>query len=374
MPYDVVIAGGGVIGLGIAWQAGARGLRVAVADPAPGSGATHTAAGMLTPVGELKYGKEPLLRLCIASSLRFPSFVAELEELTGADTGYRADGILEVALDDAGLGYLAELRRFQESLGVTSRTLGEAECRELEPGLTPGVRGGLLLPEDGSIDPRRLVPALLTAALKTGSTHYDQPVAALLTEGGRAAGVRLADGREVRAGRTVLAAGSGMHAIGGVPAGAVPPIRPVKGQTVRLRSASPSVRRSLRGMVDGSPVYVVSRRDGELVIGATQEDAGHDTTPSAGAVRELLTRAQSLLPDVDTLTFAGTTAGLRPATPDDSPVLGPTALPDLLVASGHFRNGVLLAPVTADVVAEALVEGELPGVAEPFAAGRFGGG
>ncbi|NGN69966.1 glycine oxidase ThiO, partial [Streptomyces sp. A7024] len=362
MAYDVVIAGGGVIGLGIAWQAGVRGLRVAVADPAPGSGATHTAAGLLTPVGELAYDAEPLLRLGIASRLRYPSFIAELEELTGADTGYRADGILEPALDDAGLAYLEELRRFQASLGVASRILDAAECRELEPGLTPRVRGGLLSPEDGSIDPRRLVPALLAAALKTGTTHYEQPVAALLSEGGRAAGVRLADGREVRAGRTVLAAGSGMGAIDGVPPGVVPTIRPVKGQTVRLRAPAPYLGRGLRGVVDGSRVYVVSRSDGELVIGATQEDAGYDTTASAGAVRELLTRAEALLPGIEALPFTGTTAGLRPASPDDAPVVGPTVLPDLVVASGHFRNGVLLAPVTADVVVGALVDGRVSNV------------
>ncbi|WP_131743405.1 FAD-dependent oxidoreductase, partial [Actinomadura roseirufa] len=160
---EIAIIGAGVIGLGTAWRAAAGGAAVTLVDPAPASGASSVAAGMLTPVSELTYGEEPLLRLGLASRDRYGAFIAELEELTGLGTGYRTDGILEVAFDTGDLGYLDDLRRFQETLGIPAEALTGRECRRLEPMLAPGVRGGLLAPEDGSVDPRRLTRALLAA-------------------------------------------------------------------------------------------------------------------------------------------------------------------------------------------------------------------
>ncbi|MFI0368035.1 glycine oxidase ThiO [Actinomadura sp. 1N219] len=368
---EIVIVGGGVIGLATAWRAAAGGAAVTLVDPAPASGATAVAAGMLTPVSELTYGEEPLLRLGLASRDRYGSFVAELEELTGLETGYRTDGIIEVAFDADDLKYLDDLRRFQETLGVPVEALTGRECRRLEPMLAPGVRGGLLAPEDGSIDPRRLAPALLAAGEKLGVRLVRRRAAEIVVERDTAVGVRLDDGTALRADRVLLAAGPWSGDLGGVPPGTVPPVRPVKGQVIRLRTRTPFIGRSTRGMVKGSSVYLVPRLDGEIVVGATQEELGFDTRVTAGGLWELLRDARELLPGVTELEFAEVSAGLRPGSPDNAPVMGPSALPGLVIGTGHFRNGILLAPVSADILSAMLLDGPVPDVAEPFSPGRF---
>jgi glycine oxidase len=368
---DVVIVGGGVIGLATAWRSLGRGLRVTIADPEPASKASHVAAGMLTPVSELTYGEEALLRLGLASRDRYPSFVAELEEISGHTTGFRDDGTLQVALDGDDLAVLDELRRFQESLGIPAEALTGRECRRLEPMLAPSVRGGLLAPADGSVDPRRLSAALLAAVERLGGTLVRERVTEVLTEDGRATGVRLEGGQTVRAGQVVVAAGPWSQDLKGVPSGVLPPVRPVKGQVVRLRADTPFLGRCIRGLVRGSSVYLVPRADGEIVVGATQEEMGFDTTVTAGGLWELLRDARELVPGITELAFTEVNAGLRPGSPDNAPVLGTSALPGLLLATGHFRGGVLLAPVTGDVMAEMLATGTVPEVARPFSPGRF---
>jgi glycine oxidase len=368
---DVIVVGGGVIGLATAWRALGRGLSVTVADPEPGSKATHVAAGMLTPVGELTYGEEPLLRLGLASRDRYAEFAAELEEVSGLGTGFRGDGTLQVALDGDDLAVLEDLRRFQESLGIRAEALTGRECRRLEPMLAPSVRGGLLAPADGSVDPRRLAAALLAAVERLGGTLVRERVTEVLVEDGRATGVRLEGGADVRAGQVVVAAGPWSPDLKGVPDGVLPPVRPVKGQVVRLRSDTPFLGRCVRGLVRGSSVYLVPRHDGEIVVGATQEELGFDTRVTAGGLWELLRDARELLPGITELEFREVNAGLRPGSPDNAPVLGASALPGLLLATGHFRNGVLLAPVTGDVMAEILATGTVPEVARPFSPDRF---
>jgi glycine oxidase len=368
---DVVIVGGGVIGLATAWRSLERGLRVTVADPQPASKASRVAAGMLAPVSELNYGEEALLHLGLASRDRYPSFVAELEEVSGRHTGFRDDGTLQVAFDSDDLAVLDELRRFQLSVGIPAETLTGRECRRLEPMLAPSVRGGLLAPADGSIDPRRLTAALLVAVERRGGVLVRERATELLTEDGRAAGVRLEGGGTVHAGQVVIAAGPWSQDIKGVPPGVLPPVRPVKGQVVRLRGDTRFLGRCVRGLVRGSSVYLVPRADGEIVVGATQEEMGFDTTVTAGGLWELLRDARELLPGVTELEFTEVSAGLRPGSPDNAPVLGATALPGLSLATGHFRNGVLLTPVTGDVMAEMLATGSVPEVARPFSPGRF---
>ncbi|WP_067478253.1 glycine oxidase ThiO [Actinomadura hibisca] len=368
---EIVIIGAGVVGLATAWRAAARGAAVTLVDPAPASGASSVAAGMLTPVSELTYGEEPLLRLGLASRERYGPFVAELEELTGLSTGYRTDGILEVAFDADDLGYLHDLRRFQESLGIPTEALDRRECRRQEPMLAPSVRGGLLAPEDGSIDPRRLTAALLAAGERLGVRLVRERAAAVLVERDTAVGVRLDGGAELRADRVLLAAGPWTGDVEGLPPGLVPPVRPVKGQVLRLRTRVPFLRRTTRGLVRGSSVYLVPRADGEIVVGATQEEMGFDTRVTAGGLWELLRDARELLPGITELEFAEVSAGLRPGSPDNAPVMGPTALPGLVLGTGHFRNGVLLAPISADVLAAALLDGEAPEVGRPFAPDRF---
>ncbi|TDC62106.1 glycine oxidase ThiO [Actinomadura sp. GC306] len=368
---EIVIIGAGVVGLATGWRAAAAGAAVTLVDPAPGGGASSVAAGMLTPVSEVTYGEEPLLRLGLDSRDRYGAFVAELEEATGLETAYRTDGILQVAFDSDDLTYLDDLRRFQESLGIAAEALTGRECRRVEPMLAPGVRGGLLAPRDGSVDPRRLTAALLAAAEKAGARLVRQRATGVTVANDTAAGVRLDDGTVLPADRVLLAAGPWSGDLAGLPPGVVPPVRPVKGQVMRLRTRLPFLGRATRGLVKGSSVYLVPRADGEIVLGATQEELGFDTRVTAGGLWELLRDARELLPGITELEFAEVSAGLRPGSPDNAPVLGPSALPGLVIGTGHFRNGILLTPVSADILSAMLLDGPVPDVAAPFSPDRF---
>jgi glycine oxidase len=369
--YDTVVVGAGVIGLAIAWRAAQRGLTVAIADPLPGAGASHAAAGMLGPVSEAAYAEPELLALGLDARERYPAFAAELTELTGSQTGFRQTGTLQVAYDGDDLAVLHRLHDLQVSRGVQAWRVTAKQARGLEPMLAPSVRGGVHVPGDGSVDPRLLTRALLGAAAQAGVSLHRHQVAGVTVNGGRAHGVTLGDGTGLASAAVVLAAGWQSGGIDGVPAGVLPPIRPVKGQILRLRGTRPLLSRSVRGVVRGSSVYLVPRADGELVVGATQEELGADTRVTAGGVWELLRDAHEILPGITELEFAEATAGLRPGTPDNAPVLGPSSLPGLVLATGHFRNGVLLAPVTADLIAEFLCTERLPQAAARFSPARF---
>ncbi|TQF05784.1 glycine oxidase ThiO [Kitasatospora acidiphila] len=371
---DVLVIGGGIIGLGLAWRTAQRGLSVTVVDPAPGGGAARVAAGMLAPVTELQYGEEPLLHLGIASNTRYADFCQELTAATGLDTGYRATGTLAVALDADDKAELSELHAFHQRLGLDSRWLTGREARKLEPMLAPGVRGGLHVADDHQVDGRRLSTALLRACELAGVTLHRAEAVELLVEGDRAHGVRLSTGERVTGGQLVLAAGPRSHQLPGLPDGVLPAIRPVKGQILRLRippAYGPFLSRNVRAVVRGGHLYLVPRADGELVIGATVEEQGYDTTVTAGGVYELLRDAHELVPGITELPLVESSAGLRPGSPDNAPLLGPTALPGLVAATGHYRNGVLLAPVTADLIAEYLATGTVPALAAPFSPSRF---
>jgi glycine oxidase len=370
----VVIAGGGVIGLSVAWRAAQRGFGVTVVDPAPGRGASHAAAGMLTPVSEAAYAEKELLALGAASLALYPAFTAELTEASGQPTGFRPTGTLQVGYDADDLAVIDELRALQESLGVPGQRLTARECRRLEPMLDPSVRGGLLVEEDGSVDPRLLTGALQIAAARAGVRMVAQRVTQLAKDPDteRFRGVSLTDGTTITADWTVLAAGWESPAIAGLPPDCVPPVRPVKGQVIRLRAPDGRfLRRSVRGVVKGSSVYFVPRENGELVVGATQEELGPDTRVTAGGLWELLRDARTLVPGITELEFTEAVARLRPGTPDNGPVLGPCAADGLVLATGHFRNGVLLAPVTADVITAYLETGQMPEVAAHFTIERF---
>ncbi|MEV6649785.1 glycine oxidase ThiO [Streptomyces sp. NPDC051219] len=371
---DVLVIGGGIIGLVTAWRAALGGLRTAVADPDPGGGAAQVAAGMLAAVTELHYGEETLLGLNLASAQRYPGFAAELAEASGQDIGFRACGTLAVALDADDRAHLRELHALQRRCGLESEWLTGRECRRLEPMLAPGVRGGLRVDGDHQVDPRRLAAALLTACERAGVVFHRVSVARLTVAGDRARGAVLSDRTELGADQVVLAAGSHSGRLDGVPAEVLPPVRPVKGQVLRLtvpRPYAPFLTRTVRAVVRGSDVYLVPRANGELVVGATSEELGWDTTVTAGGVYELLRDAHELVPGITELPLTETRAGLRPGSPDNAPLLGPTALPGLHLATGHFRNGVLLTPVTGEVMAAVLATGELPEIARPFSPLRF---
>ncbi|GFH35084.1 glycine oxidase ThiO [Streptomyces pacificus] len=371
---DVLVIGGGVIGLVTAWRAAQRGLRTALADPEPGGGAAQVAAGMLAAVTELHYGEETLLGLNLASAGRYPGFAAELGEASGQDTGYRSCGTLAVALDADDRAHLRELHALQRRFGLQSEWLTGRECRRLEPLLAPGVRGGLRVDGDHQVDPRRLTRALVVACERAGVVFHRRWAERLSVVRDRAAGAVLTGGATVAADQVVLAAGSLSGRLAGVPAQALPPVRPVKGQVLRLRVPSeyaPFLSRTVRAVVRGSHVYLVPRENGELVVGATSEELGWDTAVTAGGVYRLLRDAHELVPGITELPLTETRAGLRPGSPDNAPLLGPSELPGLLLATGHYRNGVLLAPVTGDALAHALVTGELPDEARPFTPRRF---
>lgn len=406
----VVVTGGGVIGLSIAWRAAQRGFSVTLVDPSPGQGASYAAAGMLTPVSEAAYTEKELFALGAASLGRYPAFAAELAAASGEPASFRTAGTLQIGYDADDLAVIDELHALQDSLGVPGQRLTARECRRLEPMLDPSVRGGLLAEADGSVDPRQLTRALLAATERAGVRLIRQPVEGILTgpgdggpgdggpgDGGpgdglgtgpgagagdgtdqpgseRAGGVRLADGSTITADWTVLAAGWNSAAIEGLPADCVPPVRPVKGQVARLRAPDGFLRRTVRGIVRGSSVYLVPRDNGELVLGATQEDLGPDTRVTAGGLWELLRDARALVPGITELEFTEAVARLRPGTPDNAPVLGPCRMAGLVLATGHFRNGVLLTPVTADIIIGYLETGQMPEIAAHFTIDRFLGG
>lgn len=240
--------------------------------------------------------------------------------------------------------------------------------------LAPGVRGGLRVDGDHQIDPRRLARALVAACELAGVVFHRAWAERFHVVQERATGVTTADGDELGAGQVVLAAGSLSGRLPGVPDDVLPPVRPVKGQVLRLtvpKRYAPFLSRTVRAVVRGSHVYLVPRENGELVVGATSEELGWDTTVTAGGVYELLRDAHELVPGITELPLTETRAGLRPGSPDNAPLLGPTQLPGLLLATGHYRNGVLLTPVTGDAMAHVLTIGELPDEARPFTPRRF---
>ncbi len=372
---DAIVVGGGVIGLAVAWRAAQAELSVALVDEEPGQGASYAAAGMLAPVTEAHYGEEPLLALNLESARRYPSFVDELEAATGMTVAYRPSGTLVVAADDDDTAAIGELFRFQRELGLPVQRLRRRECRELEPLLAPRVRAGMVTEVDHQVDSRRLVAALLTAGERAGVSLHRRRASGLRLDGDRVVGATLADGQVLEAPTVVLAAGCWSARLEGLPSSVRPPVRPVKGQILRLRGASgaPLPARTVRGLVHGASVYLVPRADGEVVVGATVEERGFDTTVTAGATYELLRDAVEIVPGISELELVEARAGLRPGSPDNAPLLGPAAVEGLVVATGHYRNGVLLTPVTADGIVEVLLTGQAPELIAPFSPVRFAG-
>jgi len=359
---DVVVVGGGVIGLSAAWRLAGYGAEVVVIDPDPGGGASGVAAGMIAPVTEARWGEEPLLALTLASWSRWPAFAAEVEAESGRAVGFRADGTLLVALGADDRVALDDMARRHRAMGLEVTPLRGREARAVEPGLAPGVRAGLLAADERSVDPPALLDGLRRAAVAAGATLLPAAVDRIVTSpgGDRVTGVSLADGAEpVRAGTVVLAAGCRSADLPGLPPDARPPVRPVKGQIVTLRQppGDPLLGRTVRGLVRGSSIYLVPRDDGRVAVGATVEERGWDTRPTAGGAYELLRDALALVPGLDDAELVAVRTGLRPGSPDDLPIVGPTAIEGLVVATGHHRNGILLAPVTADAVT-AVVLGE----------------
>lgn len=369
---DAVFVGGGVIGLSAAWAAAKAGLSVRLFDPTPGRGASWAAAGMLAPVSEAAYGEEDLVGLLVAAADAWAPFAVELTETTGQDIDYRQCGTVTVALDASDRAAIDELAAFRRSIGLEANPLSASAARQLVPALAPAIRGGALVPGDHQVNNRRLVDALAHACASAGVEIVRARVDALVrTPAGAACGVDAA-GTRTDAGSVVLCMGWETSALAGVPPGVLPAVRPVKGHVLRLRERPdrPLLDRTVRGLVHGDSCYLVSRRDGTLVVGATVEERGDDRRVQAGAVHTLLDRARALVPGIDELELEECVTGLRPGSPDNAPFIGWTDVARLAVAAGHYRNGILLAPITAHALSELLADRELPAVVAPFDARR----
>lgn len=365
----VVVVGGGSIGLACAWRLAQAGRTVTVCDPDLARGASWASAGMLAPATEATFGEEALLALNLASAERWQAFADELAAAAGRDPGLRRTGAMVVARDTDEARALDRLADYHARLRLPSRRLRSREARELEPGLSPRTRGALLCEGDHQVDSRALLDALRAAVQRAGVTVVPQAVAALESTGGRLTGARLADGRMIACEQAVVAAGWRSSDIAGL--GETVPLRPVKGQLLHLRARPRAGGGVADRIVRGLAVYIVPRGDGRVVVGATMEERDHDTAVTAGGVLQLLRDAWELVPDVAELELVEATAGLRPTTPDNGPVIGRAPVDGVVVAYGHYRHGILLTPITAEAVTGLLTDGAVPAEAEPFAPQRF---
>jgi glycine oxidase len=368
--YDAIFVGGGVIGLASAWSAARSGAHVCVLErERPASGATGVAAGMLAPAGEASWGEDSLISFNLESLRRWPGFAEELEQASEIETGFAQQGALHVALDRDEAESLRRRYELHRRLGLDSEWLTGGACRKLEPGLATGVRGGAHVPGEASVDPRRVVAALL-AALDRESV--DVHTGAELTSAQRDNGLwrlETSDGPTFAAANLALTAGCWSGQLDWVPPESRPPVRPVKGEIVTLRG--PADQPACERIVSGDRVYLVPRGDGRLVVGATVEEKGFDTTVTAGGIHELLREAYRVIPEIAELELVETSAGLRPGSPDNAPLIGMSATEGLLIATGHFRNGVLQAPLTADCVSALLAGENPPADLTPFSPLRF---
>lgn len=364
---DVVIVGGGAIGLAIARRAALAGLRALVLERAtPGAEASSAAAGMLSPLAEAsKPG--PFLDLLLTARGLYPAFAAALRDETGADVGYSDAGTLYLSLREADDAELEHRLAWQRAAGLCVARLTAEEARELEPAVSPAVRFALRFPGDHQVDSRALSAALWTAAERAGaSVRLGAEAVALLRDGDLVTGVELADGERIAAGAVVIAGGSWAGEMRGLPRAL--PIEPVHGQLLALHPHPPLFRH----VVDSPRGYLVPRASGRIVVGATSERIGHRKAVTAAGVRGLLDAAIEAAPALAAADLAETWSGLRPGTPDGRPILGRDPdLPNLLYATGHYRNGILLTPLTADAIT-ALVLGEAPEVElAPYSIARF---
>ncbi len=367
----IAIVGAGVCGLGIGWRLAQAGRAVTVVDRAKaGQGASWAAAGMLAPQVEAEPGEETLLPLLLESRDMWAGFASELERASGIAVGYRTEGTLVVALDRDDREKLKFRYDYLTGLGgLTLEWLTGAEARRREPHLARGVTGAIASPLDHQVDNRKAVEALAAAFRAAGGTLIeDCAVEEVLHDGSRATGVRLAD-RIIAAETVVLAAGAWSRNIAGLPEAARPPVRPVKGQMLALQM-DPTAPLT-EHVIWGPDCYLVPRGDGRLVVGATVEEMGFDTRLTGGGMFELLRAAWETLPGIYDLPLVESWAGLRPASRDDAPILGPTAIEGLVLATGHHRNGILLTPITADTISRLVLDGTVAPAIRPFSLDRF---
>ncbi|SDT67562.1 glycine oxidase ThiO [Jiangella sp. DSM 45060] len=383
MSVDVAVVGCGIIGAAVAWRLSRLGLTVACLDPAPGDGATHAAAGMLADVTEADFGEDHLTALNVASARAWPEFAAELSDATGADLAFRRTGTLTVAYDSGDRQQLRRLLTLRRGLGLPVEEIAVDDARRMEPLLGPRLAGATWTADEHQVDPRRVHAALLAVLADRGVAVVRRRVTELsLTPSGEVGGVVDDRGTRHRAGSVVLAAGWASRELArALPGLAGVPTRPVKGQILRLdASGQPgfTLGRVVRGFVQARAVYLVPRPGGEVVVGATSEEQPDDRQVTAGGTFAVLRDARALVPGIDELPLTELTARARPGSPDNLPLIGDSGIPGLLLATGHYRNGILLAPLTASALAARYGAGTVPewaAAADPrrFAATVTGG-
>ncbi len=370
--HRLAVVGAGAIGLSCAWRAAAAGWTVTIVDPLPSRGASWVAGGMLAPVTEAWPGEEELLDFGLESLQRWPRFASDLAAAAGRRPGLREEGTVVAATGTGDRAELGSLAAFLAGLGREVDQLTGRELRRLEPALGPDVRGGLSVPGDLAVDNRAFLAALQAACERAGVRTVRRAVAAVCEDGDRVVGVRLAPADAAATGPAQLPADAVLICAGAHSALLHPSlaglVRPVKGEIVRLAHRGTALTpptRTVRALVDGRPVYAVPRDGGGLVIGATQYEAGFDTDVTVAGIRDLLRDVERVLPAVAEYTLVETAAGLRPGSPDNRPLIGALGPDGLFVATGHGRNGMLLAPVTADAVVAMLGGEPGPSAAAP---------
>jgi glycine oxidase len=366
----VAIIGSGVIGLAIAWRLAQRGAKVSVFDKgAAGSGASHAAAGMLAAHLEAEPREENLIALNRASQALWPAFAQELEATSGLSVDLRTEGTLLLALTGDDQSRLKHVLSFQKSLGLPLEWLTTAEVRRREPYLTPTISGAIFSPQDHQVDNRAVAAALRMAVLKAGITlRENTAVERVVTSDNRVTGIGIA-GETVAADVVILAAGAWSRSIAGLPAASLPPVRPVKGQMLALRMDPQAPL--LRHVVWAPGAYLVPRKDGRLLIGATVEEKGFDPNLTAGGQLALLEATWRALPGIEELPIHEMWVGFRPGSRDDAPIIGPSPLAGLVYATGHYRNGILLTPITAEAMATLVMEGKMDSRVANFGFERF---
>jgi glycine oxidase len=348
--FDVAIAGGGIIGGAIALELARAGLRVALFDrQQPGREASWASAGILSPAPE-NPGMVAMVPLGKASLALYPEYVSDVEEISGMSTGFRPKGTLEALFSKDTKAELSTIIALHHGMGLRAEPLRAADARELEPALSEEVEAAVLRPDEGSVDNRALTLAILEAAQRSGAVIFSGNGAkAVWREGHRCTGLILQNGK-VEAKWTIIASGCFSAVIEGIAPYA--PVRPAKGQMTALRADDLKIERVLWS----EKIYLVPRNDGRIVAGATVEYAGFDKHNTAGGIEKILSAAIGLAPGLANARIEETWAGLRPDSPDHLPILGPTDLDGLLVATGHFRSGILLTPITARLIREWITE------------------
>ena len=367
---DLVVIGAGVIGLSIAWRAAVAGMSVAILDRAEaGAGTTFSATGMLAAAAEHEPGGSALLPFAIESQGLWPSFCDELERESGVDLDFRRSGILLAALSRDEVDRLHARHAFLANFGLDCSWVSGPELRALEPGLRPSACAGIYCPRDHQVDPRALVAALRAALWRRGVPLVENcGDVSIERADGFVEGVRASDAL-CRASRVILATGAWTATSGLLPDGVCVPVRPVKGQALALRARD--ARQALSRIVWTEHVHLAPKRDGRLIVGATMEETGFDASVTAGGVYALLEGARRALPCVEEMEIEAIWTGFRPTSDDDAPILGDVDGSGLLIAVGHHRNGILLAPATAAAIVDLLVRGEMTPNAHALRLDRF---